>query len=252
MAFFGVMVLAYAVVNLFFAGLYLAGGDCINAAVPGSFVEAFSFSVQTLSTIGYGTLSPTTPWAHAVMVVESFVGLIGVAIATGLCFAKFSRPQARVAFSDVAVVSMRSGRPCLSFRMANERASRIIDAHLQVYVLLDEQTPEGERMRRFHPITLERDRSPMFTLSWTVLHFMDADSPLAGMTAHNIEEHMVSLVVILTGVEAAFVQNVHAQHFYVPDDIRFGMRFADILEEQDGLLIVHHERLHDTIPDPHG
>ena len=251
-AFFGAMMALYIAVNLAFAGAYLAGGDGIGADDPESFIEAFSFSVQTLSTIGYGGLSPTTPWAHAVMFLESFVGLVGVALATGICFAKFSRPRARVTFSAVAAVNTRDGRPCLSFRMANERNSRIVDAHLQVYVLMDEVTEEGEHMRRFHPLRLERDRSPLFMLSWTALHYIDGTSPLSGIHSDNADERFAALVVILTGVDEGFVQNVHAQHFYVPEDLRFGARFVDVIDNRDGVITIHHDRLHHTVPEGPG
>ena len=249
MAFFGWTIALYAAINVSFAFLYLAGGDCINARVPGSFLEAFSFSVQTFSTIGYGTMSPTTPWAHGVVFVESFVGLIGVALVTGLCFAKFARPQARVTFSSALTVSHRDGRPVLAFRMANERNSRIIDAHAQVYVLVEETTAEGERMRRFYPLHLERERSPIFLLTWTVFHHLDGNSPLAGITADTVEERFVALIAIVMGTDDAFVQSVHAQHYYLPSDFRFDHRFVDVVDlSDDGRIVVHHDRLHDTEP----
>lgn len=248
--FFLVSLVAYTVTNLLFAGLYRLGGDCINATDPDSFLEAFSFSVQTLSTIGYGGLSPTTPWAHGVMFVESFVGLFGVALASGICFAKFARPRARVAFSQVAVIGQRDGRPCLSFRVANERNSRIVDAQVQLYVLSDETTPEGEHMRRFYPLHLERDRSPLFLLTWTVMHFLDGDSPLAGLTTDDVHERVVMLVATLTGVDEAFVHEVHAHNYYPASALRFDHRFSDIILNEDGLITIFHDRLHDTVADP--
>ncbi len=246
-AFFGWTIGMYLAVNVLFALLYLAGGDCIHARDPGSFLEAFSFSVQTFATIGYGTMSPTTPWAHAVVFVESFVGLIGVALVTGLCFAKFSRPEARMSFSARMVVYPRNGRQVLSFRMANERNSRIIDARCQMYVLVQETSEEGERMRRFYPLALERERSPVFLLTWSVFHFLDGNSPLAGLTEDNVAERLVSIVVLLQGVDDGFVQAVHRQHYYLPADIRFGHRFADIIVVTDGGdLVIHHDRLDET------
>ena len=247
-AFFGGTIALYATINVLFAWLYIWGGDCINAANPGSFLDSFSFSVQTLSTIGYGTMSPTTPWAHAVVFVESFVGLIGVALVTGLCFAKFTRPQARVTFSGPVVIQRRNSRPALSFRMANERNSRIVDAHCQLYVLVDEVTSEGEEMRRFYPLHLERDRSPIFLLTWSVFHYLDGNSPLAGITEATVSQRMVALIAIVMGTDEGFVQNVYAQHHYSPDDMRFGHRFVDLIGGQMESLIIHHDRLHATVP----
>lgn len=239
----------YAAINVLFALLYLAGGDCINAEHPGSFLEAFSFSVQTFSTIGYGTMSPTTPWAHGVVFVESLVGLLGVALMTGVSFAKFARPVARVSFSEAVVVTTRNGRPVLSFRMANERNSRIIDAQCQVYVLIEETSTEGELMRRFYPLHLERERSPVFLLTWSVFHFLDGNSPLAGITENTVQQRMVSLVAILMGTDDGLVQTVHAQHYYLPANLRFGHRFVDLIERHPGGgMVIHHDRLHDTMP----
>ncbi len=248
--FFCLMVFGYTLTNLFFAALYWIGGDCINASDPDSFLETFSFSVQILSTIGYGGLSPTTPWAHGVMFVESFVGLIAVALVSGICFAKFAKPRARVAFSEVAVIGQRNGRACLSLRIANERNSRIVGARVRLYALLDEITDEGEHMRRFYPMRLERDQTPLFVLSWTVMHFLDGDSPLAGLTEHDAPARMVALVATLTGMDESFVHDVHAQAYYAPDSLRFDSRFADILENDEGLITVFHDRLHDTVADP--
>lgn len=247
--FLGYSVGLYGLINVVFALLFLAGGDCINAEHPGSFVEAFSFSVQTFSTIGYGTMSPTTPWAHFVVFVESVIGLVGVALVTGVCFAKFARPAARVAFSERVVVHVRNGRQVLSFRLANERNSYIIDAQCQLYVLVDETTTEGDTMRRFYPLQLERDRSPVFGLTWTVFHYLDGNSYLAGLTENDLHRRVVSLVVILMGTDDGLVQAVHAQHYYLPEHIQFGHRFVDLIERDEaGQLVIHHDRLHDTMP----
>lgn len=238
----------YAVVNAVFAGLYLSCGDCIGADDPRSFLQAFAFSVQTISTIGYGSMSPTSPMADVLVAVESFVGLLGVALATGLCFAKFARPDARVAFSEVAVVARRNGRPCLQFRMANERNSRIVDARLSVYALIDDVSEEGVRMRRFHQLHLERHRSPVFLMSWTVMHFMDGDSPLAGADPDRLDSRVAAIVATLAGVEDTYMSTVHAQHYYEPHQIRFNHRFVDIITSEDGIIAIDHTRLDDTVP----
>ena len=247
--FFVWLIATYAVTNLGFALLYLGCGDCIGAEDPGSFLEAFSFSVQTLSTIGFGGLAPTTPFAHIVMWIESFAGLVGVATATGMCFAKFSRPEARVAFSDIAIITTHNGRPSLEFRMANERNSRIVDARLQLYLVYDEHAPEGGQMRRFEPLRLERDRSPVFLLSWTAIHALDGDSPLAEVTPESLHHRMIAIVAVVSGVDDTVVSSMHAQHYYLPDQIRFGHRFVDMMSEEDGVLVIDHSRLHDVVPE---
>lgn len=129
-------VLSYLGANAVFAGLYVLGGDSIEGARPGSFADAFFFSVQTMATIGYGHLVPRTLWAQVLVTAESFVGLMGLALATGMVFAKFSRPTARVLFSRSAVITARDGVPCLMFRMANQRGNQIVEARIHVVLAL--------------------------------------------------------------------------------------------------------------------
>src|SRR5262249_21672410 len=146
----------YLGINAIFATLYLAGGDCIAGAAPRSLRDAFFFSVQTFSTIGYGVMAPKTLYASVVVTLEAFVGLVTVAMATGLMFAKFSRPTARVLFSDRIVLAPRDGKPTLMLRLANERGNDIIEASFRVTVLKAEVTAEGEMMRRVHDVPLVR------------------------------------------------------------------------------------------------
>lgn len=243
----GMMAIGFTAFNIVFALLYLAGGDCINAADPSSLLLAFSFSVQTAASIGYGAMAPTTAWAYLLSDLEGFLGLIGMAMASGLMFAKFSRPTARISFSNKAVVNDRNGVPTLQFRMSNERGNQIVEAQLSVVALLDEVTAEGERLRRLVDLKLLRDRTPMFSLSWVAMHPITADSPLAGrLGPDGVAEDLVAIVVNLTGTDDTMVQTVHARQLYAPDDLRWGMRFVDMLENSDdGHIIVHHRRIDD-------
>ena len=241
------MWLGYLLVNALFAGLYLLGGDCISGAQAGEPLDMFWFSVQTLSTIGYGAMSPRTDYAHAVATVESFVGLVSVAMGTGLIFAKFSRPSARVAFSRRMVVHQHDGRPCLMFRMANERSNQIVEARLHVSVLMDAVTREGTRMRRFRPLHLERSSTPVFAMSWVAFHPLDEQSPLYGLSPEDVARRVASVVVTFTGIDDTFAQNVHARHAYMAQDIDFNHRFVDIIDrDARGLMVLHHENLHTT------
>jgi len=167
---------AYGLVNVFFAALYLAAGDTIAGARPGSFADAFSFSVQTLSTIGYGQLTPVG-FGHAIVAIESAAGVIVVALATGLVFSKFSRPTARVMFSRRIVIHERNGQRTLSFRIANARGNEVIEAAVRCTALKNELSDEGERMRVLHDMNLRRDTNPVFSLSWVVMHTIDESSP---------------------------------------------------------------------------
>jgi inward rectifier potassium channel len=154
--------LVYLALNLLFALLYLLGDRAIANARPGAFSDAFFFSVETLSTIGYGQMSPATLYGNIVMTIEALVGLMLVAVAAGLMFARFSRPTARVVFSKVAVVALFNGVPTLSLRLANARRNQILDAQVSVTLVRDERTAEGEWMRRFYDLQLARQHSPIF------------------------------------------------------------------------------------------
>ncbi len=247
--FIGWAFVIYGLTNLVFALLYLAGGDCYNAGEKTNLFTAFSFSIQTLTTIGYGGMAPTTLWADVVVALESFVGVLFVAVFSGLVFAKFGRPSARVAFADKVVVNRFHGRPCLMVRMANERNSRIVDATVHVYALIDELSPEGVSMRRFVPLKLERDHTPVFSMSWLVLHYLDGDSPLLSLaTGH--QESLMSLVVTVMGIDSTTMQTVYGQYYYRPLEIEHGRRFGDMITGKDGMAAIDHSKLHDTVVDP--
>src|SRR5438477_900370 len=154
-------IVLYVTANALFALLYLIPGDAIANARPGSFADAFFFSIQTMATIGYGVMSPATFYANLLMTLETGVGSMLIAVATGLVFARFSRPTARVLFSQVAVIGPHNGVPTLSFRIANQRRNQILQAEVAVTLLRDERTAEGILVRRFYDLPLARYRSPV-------------------------------------------------------------------------------------------
>ena len=178
--------LVYLGLNVLFALLYLAGGDAIASARPGVFADAFFFSVETLSTIGYGQMSPTTLYGNIIMTCEALAGLMLVAVAAGLMFARFSRPTARVLFSKVAVIAPHDRVPTLTLRLANVRRNQILEAQVSVTLVRDERTAEGEWMRRFYDLRLARHRSPIFAMTFTVMHEIDDASPLWNATPSSL------------------------------------------------------------------
>jgi len=192
---------AYILTNLAFAVLYLLGGDCIANAVPGSFADVFFFSVQTMATIGYGAMAPKTFYAHTLVTVEAIFGLFGVALATGIVFAKFARPTARVVFSEVAIINKRNGVPHLSFRVANARANQIVEASIRVSALKFEYTTEGERMRRYFDMALVRSTNPIFAMTWTVMHPIDETSALYGATPASLQQTQATVVASMSGLD---------------------------------------------------
>jgi inward rectifier potassium channel len=237
---------AYLLVNTLFGALYAVFGGVANMP-PGSFADGFFFSVETMGTIGYGEMSPQSRLAHLLVTAESMTSLLGLAVVTGLVFAKFSRPRARVLFSDVAVIAPRDGVPTLMFRVANERANHIVEAQLRVTMLAWETTLEGDRVRKMSDVVLTRNQSSAFILSWTALHPITPDSPLYGATPESLASAQVEILVTLTGLDGTLSQMIHARHSYVADEIRWNQRFADIIEiTPDGRRRVHYDRFHRT------
>ena len=244
-----VAALIYIGINLVFAGLYWLQPGSISNAGRG-FVDAFFFSVQTIATIGYGSMAPATIYANLLVTAETLVGLSLLAIATGLVFARFARPTARVVFSRHAVVRLRNGTPTLMFRMANQRRNQILQAEVAMTLVRDEITAEGEAMRRFHDLRLARARSPVFFMSFTAMHEIDATSPLHGETAESLAARDGELVVSLTGIDETVAQPVHARWSYRAEDIRWNHRLADMLGfTEDGRRAMDFARFHDTEPD---
>ena len=175
---FGVLGTAYVLMSLIFSYFYLVQPGSIAGVSNPTFLDAFSFSVQTISTIGFGTLSPGSAYGDVLVAIEAAIGLLAVALVTGVVFAKFSQPQSFVLFSRPPVITTRSGRRTLMFRLENVRGNDVIDAKTSVTALIHEQTPEGHAMRALHDLKLRRDRSPMFAISWTVIYEIDEESPL--------------------------------------------------------------------------
>lgn len=247
--FFALTGFCYIATNALFALLYLAGGDAIKNARPGSFLDAFFFSVQTMATIGYGAIYPQTDYANMLVSIEALVGLMGVATATGLMFARFSRPTARVLFSRVAVVAPHNGVPTLMLRVANERRNQILEAQIGLSLLRDEVTQEGQYIRRFYDLKLLRSQTRIFALSWTVMHEIDESSPLYGATPELLAEAETDIVATLTGIDETASQTVHARHYYVTDEILWNMRFVDIFSRKpDGRRLLDFTRFHDVTP----
>jgi inward rectifier potassium channel len=179
---FGVIALIYLNANMLFALLYLVIGNGIQNARPGSFADAFFFSVQTLSTIGYGQMYPIGTAANLVVTLEALSGFAFYGMITGLIFSKFSRPSARVLFSKVAVICTYQGVPHLMIRLANQRRNRIVEANVNLVILRDDKEAEGVLLRRFVDLVPLRAKVPLLQLTWTLMHRIDETSPLYGMT----------------------------------------------------------------------
>jgi inward rectifier potassium channel len=242
------IVVAYLSLNALFAAAYLVTGGIANAG-PRSFFDAFCFSVQTMGTIGYGAMFPTTVAANVVMIVESVTSLIVTALATGLIFAKFSRSSARVAFSRHAVIGPMDGVPTLMLRVGNERGNQILEATTRISLVRTEVTKEKTKFYRMYDLQLARERSPAMARSWTILHTIGPGSPLFGATPESIARDEVELLVTLVGTDDTSLQPVHARRRYLDQEIIWGARHVDILtEDADGNLVLDVRRFHDILP----
>jgi inward rectifier potassium channel len=235
------------VLNALFAFGYLAVGG-VEHARPGSWLDAFYFSVQTMGTIGYGTLAPSSNAANAIVVVESVTSLVFTAVATGLIFAKFSLPTARVMFTREAAISKMNGVPTLSFRLGNLRSNHIVEAQVRVAIVRTERTHEGKTFYRMVDIPLARDRIPSLARSWTVFHTIDDKSPLYGETAESLATKEAELMISIIGTDDLWMQNVHATHRYMHTEIVWGKRHSDVLSEEPNAVILDLRKFHDLEP----
>jgi inward rectifier potassium channel len=221
----------YLVVNAVFAFAYSLGDGVatVNGSGAKQFQELFFFSVQTMASIGYGSMYPDSAYTHWLVVIESLVGLFFIATTTGLVFARFSLPTARILFSNVAVIAPFNGVPTLMFRTANKRKNYILEAQLWVTLVRDEHSAEGDFMRRFHDIQLVRSHTPVFSLSWTAMHQILPGGLLDGDTVDSLRRDRAEIIVTLTGLDETLAQTIHARHTFSADDIYWDHRFADIL-----------------------
>ncbi len=241
---------SYLVVNALFACAYLLCGPEALAGVRegqvhSEFLRAYFFSVQTLATIGYGHISPSGMPANILVTIESLVGLLGFALVTGLLFARFSRPTARILFSDTAVMAPYRGMTAFEFRIANQRSNQIIELEAKVLYSRMERS-EGTDVRRFYELALERRKVTFFPLSWTIVHPIDASSPLHGITDNDLRASDAEFLILLTGIDETFSQTVHARSSYKADEIVWNARFTNIFNRPsgDGPLTIDVSRIH--------
>ncbi len=233
-------------INLVFACAYLALGDGIANARPGSFADAFFFSVQTFATIGYGGMVPRTLATNLLVTTEALFGFCYTGVVAGLVFSKFARPTARILFSDKAVISTHDGQPHFMLRLVNERDNRIVDAQAKLTLMRDELTAEGKPMRRFYTLPLVRSENPVLRLTWSVMHEINEHSPLYGMDHEALVATEAEIIVSISGLDETLSQTVHARNSYIADEIYWGAAFEDVLHRKDDFVLeVRYDKFHD-------
>lgn len=248
--FFSLVALGYLSTNLLFAAAYLmCGSEALTGPSVGpydkGFLRAFFFSVQTLSTIGYGHVHPITLPANILVTFEALVGLLGFAIATGMLFARFSKPTAKIIFSEKAVVAPYRGITAFEFRISNARKNQIIE--LEAIVIFAKFEQSGDRnIRRFYPLNLERSKVAFFPLTWTIVHPIDESSPLYRLTERDLLETDAEFLILLKGIDDTFSQTVHTRSSYKADEVVWNAKFGNIFRptEKGEALSVDLRKLH--------
>ena len=244
----GLIAIAFFVFNLAFAVVYVEIGGIQGS--DGSFTDALSFSVQTMATVGYGVMHPESNPANGAMIIESMFGIIFTALATGLVFAKFSRPTTRISFSHDAVITNFDGKRSLIFRIGNRRSNVIVEAQLHVTANMMMVTAEGETFYKSTDLPLVRDRQVGMARGWTVMHVIDEASPLHGLTEHDLAKAELEINIALTGIDSITTQTVHSIHQYADTNIRFGYRFEDTVQTlPDGKFILDLRNFDVIVPD---
>ncbi len=222
-------------INIFFATLYFASPGCIANARPGSFADAFFFSVETLATVGYGVMAPATFYGHAISGVEIVTGMVFTAIMTGLLFVRFSKPRPKILFADQVVVTTYNCSPTLMVRIANGRLTLLTHASARLGLLLYERNAEGQAFRIVHNLALSNASIPLFPLTWTMMHEIGADSPFVGYDAERLARCNAQLFLTVEARDHALNAFVHDVRVYAHSDIQFGMHYAETItvdEEQ--------------------
>lgn len=231
-----ILLIAYLVVNTFFAFLYVTIGiehlkGANGVTYRDHFFDAFFFSAQTISTVGYGHISPDGFLTSIVAAFESMLGLLAFALATGLLYGRFSRPNAKIIYSENMVIAPYKGIKGLMFRMANQRNNQLIEIEVAMVMSYNE-TVDDKKVRRFYPLDLERSKIGLLTMSWTIVHPIDENSPFYDKTSQDLAEAEVEILIMIKAFDDTFSQTVHTRTSYRDEDIIYDARFANIFSNE--------------------
>jgi inward rectifier potassium channel len=248
--FFGSAAAIFIALNSIFAFLYALGTDPIANVTSERYLELFYFSIETLATVGYGDMHPQTDYGHFIATVEIFTGMCFLAILTGMVFARFSRPRARFVFAEKAVIANREGKQTLMIRMANARHNTISRANARLWLIRAEKNKDGDQLRRFYELKLDRADHPMFALSWMLFHIIDRESPLFGEDERSLADGDSVLVLNVGGIDDSSAHQLYARRIYSFHDIQWGRRYVDITSvSQQGRFMLDYTKFNDTEPD---
>jgi inward rectifier potassium channel len=252
-SFLALVFAAYLAVNTVFAALYyslgpghLQGGDAPHKL--DRFLNAFFFSAHTLTTVGYGNIAPGSISANVLAVVEALIGLLGFALATGILFGRFSRPSARIGFSEKALIAPYEARTSLQFRILNRRPNALMDMEATVILMMVEGEP-GRQKRTFQNLTLEREHVDFLALTWTIVHPIDESSPLFGKTSEDAEKWQAEIIILIKGFDETFSQGVRARYSYRFDEIAWNAKFTPAFEfDETGSMVLNIDKVGSYAP----
>lgn len=247
--FFGVAICIFLLFNVLFALIYQIHPHGIANENPKGLFGAFFFSVETLSTVGYGDMHPDSLYAHLVATCEVMLGVGGIAVLTGLIFARFSRSRAKIVFGKFAVVRPIDGKPTLMVRAANMRLNLISQATAHMHLVRLHTSPEGYSLRRIEDLRLVRDRHPVFRLSWSLMHVIDEQSPLFDANPDSLRESEASVLLTIEGVDETTSQPLLAMYQWDVDEIRWNHRHVDLVRrDENGVYVIDYAIFHDVLP----
>ncbi len=246
--FFLVVLAVFVVVNFAFAAVYLAIGiDHLKGNEPemSAFVNAFFFSVHTLTTVGYGNVFPRGASMNTVSAIEAATGLMVFAVLTGILYGRFSRPSARILFSERALIAPYQDGQSLQFRITNARSNTLMN--LEARVLLMTVANKDEQLKRdFFDLELERRKVYFLPLTWTIVHPIDSASPLFGKTAEDLKAMSAEILILIQAFDDSFSQVVHSIYSYRHGEITWGAKFVPAFSvDPKGDLVLDLERVHE-------
>lgn len=232
----------FTAVNLIFAFIYMGlGAENLQgvdlSSMHNKFLDAFFFSTQTFTTVGYGRISPLGLSANIISSLEALIGLMSFALITGLLYGRFSMPESRLLFSDNAVVAPYRGITALMFRIANLQKSQLLDVELTVSISLYEDK-NGERVRTFYTLNLERNTLTFFPTSWTVVHPIDEKSPFFEMDEQVFKACEAEIMVVFKAYDDRYFQTIHATNSYTINEMEWGAKFTPILSVEEGWPVI--------------
>jgi inward rectifier potassium channel len=252
-AFLALVTAAYLAANTVFAAIYysLGPGNLQHGDAPDKlnrFLNAFFFSAHTLTTVGYGNIAPATISANIFAAIEALIGLLGFALATGILFGRFSRPSARIGFSENALIAPYEGRTSLQFRILNRRPNALMEVEATVILMGVEGEP-GKQKRTFQPLTLERDTIDFLALTWTIVHPIDESSPLFNKTSEDAERAQSEVIILIKAFDETFSQSVRARYSYRFDETIWNAKFTPAFEfDHTGNMVLNIDKVGSYVP----